>query len=66
MKTYILQHAPFKGPSILDTLKNAEVIRLYENASLPTMDELGLLILLGGPMSINDGTQIRKTGDCGT
>ena len=54
MKTYILQHAPFEGPGILDTLNNAEVIRLYENASLPTMDELGLLILLGGPMNIND------------
>ena len=54
MKTYILQHAPFEGPGILDTLNNAEVIRLYENASLPAMDELGLLVLLGGPMNVND------------
>lgn len=59
MKAVILQHVPFEGPgSIADwlTTKSAEVrtVRLHEGDVLPEAKEVDLVIVLGGPMSVND------------
>lgn len=54
MSIYILQHVPFEKPGILDAL-DAKVIKLYESDyKLPDIADIDLLIILGGPMSVND------------
>ena len=55
----VLQHVPFEGPgSIGDWLEaqraDADVTRLFAGDPLPRADEIGALIALGGPMSVND------------
>ncbi len=59
MKAYILQHVEFEGPgSILDwfSKQNATVrhCRMYESEPLPSPDQVDFLIIMGGPMSVND------------
>lgn len=59
MKAVILQHVPFEGPgSIADWLaaRKAEVrtLRLYAGDALPAANEPDLIIVMGGPMSVND------------
>ena len=43
---------------ILDWIKEKnfeyEIIKLYENQSLPEIDSFDFLIIMGGPMSIHD------------
>nr|WP_272107434.1 type 1 glutamine amidotransferase [Staphylococcus sp. NRL 22/194] len=54
MSIYILQHVPFEKPGILETL-DAKVVKLYEtDYKLPAVADIDLLIILGGPMSVND------------
>ena len=59
MRAYVLQHAPFEKPgNILHWLQQQQAethyCRLYAGDPLPLVDELDLLIVLGGPMSVND------------
>ena len=59
MRAHYLQHVPFEGPgSIGPWLKSADyqitATKFYESASLPSPDQLDLLIVMGGPMSVND------------
>lgn len=59
MRAVILQHVPFEGPgSIADWLaaRGAEVcsVRLFAGDALPDPADFDLLIVLGGPMSVND------------
>ena len=59
MQVQVLQHVPFEGPgSIADWLaaRRADVgrTRLFAGDPLPRADELGALIAMGGPMSVND------------
>ncbi|WP_111642818.1 type 1 glutamine amidotransferase [Marinimicrobium alkaliphilum] len=59
MRAHILQHVPFEGPgSIGHWLKarQAEVTttRLFESTAFPAVAEIDLLVIMGGPMSIND------------
>lgn len=59
MRAYVLQHAPFEEPgNILHWLQQQQAethyCRLYAGDPLPLVDELDLLIVLGGPMSVND------------
>ena len=59
MRAHILQHVPFEGLGSIDPwLKQNGYTttwsRLYNAEPLPPIEELDLLIILGGPMSAND------------
>jgi GMP synthase (glutamine-hydrolysing) len=62
MRVHYLQHVPFEGLAAIATYMDAnghEVSRsrLYCNESLPPLQSLDWLILMGGPMSIHDGEE---------
>lgn len=59
MNVHILQHAAFEGPgSILDWSRERGATvcysHLYASEPLPSPDQVDLLIIMGGPMSVND------------
>jgi GMP synthase-like glutamine amidotransferase len=59
MSAHVLQHVPFEGlGSIEGWLKKRKspvtYTRFFESALLPRLDEIDLLIVLGGPMGAND------------
>lgn len=59
MRVQILQHVPFEGPgSIAQWLEarntTVQTTHLYAGAPLPAAEEIDLLIIMGGPMSVND------------
>ena len=59
MRAHYFQHVPFEGlGSIGPWLKAAgyEVTktRFFESAALPDINEIDLLVVMGGPMSVND------------
>lgn len=58
-RVHYLQHVPFEGLGCIEdwlNKKHAEVTatKFFESASLPPVDDLDLLIVLGGPMSVNN------------
>lgn len=59
MRVHCLQHVPFEGLGSIEPWLRAagcdlSTTRLYEAEDLPAPDEVDLLIVLGGPMSVND------------
>jgi GMP synthase-like glutamine amidotransferase len=59
MRAHYLQHVPFEGPgTIAPWLETAGYLvtatKLYESTSLPPLDQIDILIIMGGPMSVND------------
>ena len=59
MRVYVLQHVPFEELGNIEpwlVQQNAEIhyCRLYANDPLPDVHDVDLLIVLGGPMSVND------------
>lgn len=59
MKAHILQHVPFEGPGhIGDWLvaRGADIgwTRWWESTALPDPAAVDLLVVMGGPMSVND------------
>jgi len=59
MRAHYLKHVPFEGlGSIEPWLKNAgyrvTCTRFYESAQLPNPKDVDFLIVMGGPMSVND------------
>lgn len=63
MRVHVLQHAPFEGLGNIENWlqKQGATIsytRLYETAEFPTVDQLDLIIALGGPMSVNDEAEL--------
>ncbi len=62
MRAHILQHVPFEDSgSITPWLKAADyrvtTTRFYQSTSLPDPGDIDLLIIMGGPMSVNDEDQ---------
>ncbi|MBN2403249.1 MAG: amidotransferase [Spirochaetes bacterium] len=59
MRSHYLQHVPFEGLGSMEAwLKSAgysvTCTRLYANDSLPESGSIDFLIIMGGPMSVND------------
>ena len=59
MRAHYLQHVPFEGPgSIAPWLEAAgyqiTATKFYESTRLPLPEQIDLLIIMGGPMSVND------------
>lgn len=59
MRAHYLQHVPFEGLGSIEAwLRNkgyaTSCTRLFESVNFPNMEEIDLLIIMGGPMSVND------------
>lgn len=59
MRAHFLQHVPFEGLGSIRAWLDAAGYRvtftqLFETAEFPDLSEVHLLIVLGGPMSVND------------
>jgi GMP synthase-like glutamine amidotransferase len=59
MRIVCLQHVSFEGPAALGAWAAARgypltTVRLFANEPLPARDAFELLMILGGPMSVND------------
>lgn len=59
MRIHYLQHVPFEGLGSIETWANKRgdaisVSRLYQDEALPALDAFDLLVVMGGPMSVND------------
>ena len=62
MNIHILQHVPFEGPAGIEdwALKKGHTLtttRLYAQEPFPALDRFGMLVVMGGPMSIHDEHQ---------
>ena len=62
MRAHYLQHVPFEGLGSIDAWLRAtgyEVTctRLFAGEVLPAVDDLDFLVVMGGPMSINDESE---------
>ena len=59
MKLHYIQHVPFEGPgSIMEWAKDRgldiSATKLFEEASFPPVDDFDILVVMGGPMGVND------------
>jgi len=59
MRAHYLQHVPFEGPGSIEPWLNEQgyeitQTRFYESTPLPDCRDVDLLIIMGGPMSVND------------
>jgi GMP synthase-like glutamine amidotransferase len=59
MKVHVLQHVPFEGLGSIEpwlTARDAAIgyTRFHEQCALPSVAGLNLVIVMGGPMSVND------------
>ena len=59
MRAHYLQHVPFEGLGSIETWlgeRGYEITstRFFESVSVPDLNEVDLLVVMGGPMSVND------------
>ncbi len=59
MNIHCVQHVPFEGPGSIASWADSgghrlAITRLYAGQALPRIEEVDLLVVLGGPMSVND------------
>jgi len=59
VRAHYLQHVPFEGLGSIESWLHANeyeisATRLFEAEALPCLDGIDLLIVMGGPMSVND------------
>ena len=59
MRVHYLQHVPFEGLGSMEPWFRAAgheitTSRFFESPELPELDEVDLLVAMGGPMSVND------------
>ncbi len=59
MKAHYLQHVPFEGLGSIETWlqsvrADVTVTKFFKDPALPAVDDLDLLVIMGGPMSVND------------
>jgi len=59
MKVHYFQHVPFEGLGsieqwLISKAAQISVTKFYENTNLPEIHEIDWLIIMGGPMSVND------------
>lgn len=59
MRAHYLQHVPFEGLGSIESWLQTNgyeisATRLFDSEELPCLDEIDLLIAMGGPMSVND------------
>lgn len=62
MRAHTLQHVPFEGlgsiaPWLAAAGYDVTSTRFYQSAELPDVNEIDLLVVMGGPMSVNDEDQ---------
>ncbi|MGH8615774.1 MAG: type 1 glutamine amidotransferase [Gammaproteobacteria bacterium] len=63
MRVHVLQHVPFEGLGSIQTWltakeANVTTTRFFESPILPDLSAIDVLIALGGPMSVNDETNL--------
>jgi GMP synthase-like glutamine amidotransferase len=59
MRAHYLQHVPFEGLGSIESWLHASeyetsATHLFDSEELPCLDDIDLLIAMGGPMSVND------------
>lgn len=59
MKAHVFQHVPFEGPGSIQSWLTMHASRFgfthfYDDDPLPALADVDLLIVMGGPMSVND------------
>ena len=68
VKVHVFQHVPFEGPGWIETWlarRGADVryTRFFQSDPLPDLQVLDLLVIMGGPMSVNDDGELRWLRD---
>jgi len=63
MRVQVLKHVAFEGVGNMSAWLEArgatvDVTRFYQNATLPEIESLDLIIIMGGPMSVNDDARL--------
>src|SRR5574337_536449 len=62
MRIHIIQHVAFEGPGAISEWArerghSISVTEQFRRGKLPSVDDFDFLIIMGGPMSANDGAQ---------
>jgi GMP synthase-like glutamine amidotransferase len=62
LKVHYFQHVPFEGLGSIESWLKANSAHIsstkfYEDVSMPNVDEIDWLIVMGGPMSVNDDSR---------
>jgi len=59
MRAHYFQHVPFEGLGCIEPwLRSADAVvtdtRFFDTGALPDLNDIDLLVVMGGPMSVND------------